>query len=64
MKYILDKRIERAQYLLATSRITYSEIAIQTGFDSLSYFSKSFKKLTGMSPRAYKKQVYMVGFTM
>ncbi|SHF24154.1 helix-turn-helix domain-containing protein [Pedobacter caeni] len=64
VKYILGKRIERAQYLLATSRMPYSEIAIQTGFDSLSYFSKSFKKLTGMSPRAYKKQVYMVGFTM
>lgn len=62
--YILGKRIERAQYLLATSRFAYSEIAAQTGFDNLSYFSKSFKKLTGMSPSAYKKQVYMVGFTL
>jgi AraC family transcriptional regulator len=64
VKYILDKRIERAQYLLATSRMANSEVAIQTGFDSLSYFSKSFKKLVGMSPRAYKKQVYTVGFTI
>ncbi|MNK71205.1 HTH-type transcriptional activator Btr [compost metagenome] len=62
--YILGKRIERAQYLLATSRLSYSEIATQTGFDNLSYFSKSFKKLTGMSPGAYKKQVYTVGFTL
>ncbi|QNR85642.1 helix-turn-helix transcriptional regulator [Pedobacter riviphilus] len=62
--YILEKRIERAQYLLATSRLAYSDIATQTGFDNLSYFSKSFKKLTGMSPSAYKKQVYMVGFTL
>ncbi|QNK61134.1 helix-turn-helix transcriptional regulator [Pedobacter sp. PAMC26386] len=62
--YILGKRIERAQYLLATSRFTASEIAAQTGFDNLSYFSKSFKKLTGMSPGAYKKQVYRVGFTL
>ncbi|MCX2493208.1 AraC family transcriptional regulator [Pedobacter sp. PF22-3] len=64
VSYILEKRIERAQYLLATSRLTYSDIAIQTGFDNLSYFSKSFKKLTGMSPSAYKKQVYTVGFTL
>ncbi|QIL38229.1 helix-turn-helix transcriptional regulator [Pedobacter sp. HDW13] len=62
--YILGKRIERAQYLLATSQLTYSEIATQTGFDNLSYFSRSFKKLTGMSPGAYKKQVYKVGFTL
>ncbi|WP_293785278.1 AraC family transcriptional regulator [uncultured Pedobacter sp.] len=64
VSYILEKRIERAQYLLATSRLSYSEIATQTGFDNLSYFSKSFKKLTGMSPSAYKKQVYTVGFTL
>jgi AraC-like DNA-binding protein len=64
VNYITGKRIERAQYLLATSRMSYSEIAIQTGFDSLSYFSKAFKKGTGMSPRVYQKQVYMVGFTL
>ncbi len=64
VSYILGKRIERAQYLLATSRFTYSDIAAQTGFDNLSYFSKTFKKLTGMSPSAYKKQVYRVGFTL
>ncbi len=64
ISYILEKRIERAQYLLATSRLAYSEITTQTGFDNLSYFSKSFKKLTGMSPSAYKKQVYAVGFTL
>jgi YesN/AraC family two-component response regulator len=47
---------------MATSRMTYSEICTQTGFDNLSYFSKTFKKLTGMSPSEYKKQMYQVGF--
>lgn len=64
VNYIFGKRIERAQHLLATSQLAYSEIAVQTGFESLSYFSKSFKKLTGMSPRVYKKQVYLVGFAI
>ncbi|SDD93383.1 helix-turn-helix domain-containing protein [Pedobacter soli] len=64
VNYVLGKRIERAQYLLATSQLSYSEIANQTGFDNLSYFSKSFKKITGMSPGTYKKQVYKVGFTL
>jgi len=63
VNYINEKRIERAQHLLATSRMTYSEISVQTGFDNLSYFSKTFKKYTGMSPRAYKKQIYTVGFS-
>ncbi|PTQ96584.1 helix-turn-helix protein [Mucilaginibacter yixingensis] len=62
VNYINEKRIERAQHLMATSRMTYSEISVQTGFDNLSYFSKTFKKFTGMSPREYKKQIYTVGF--
>jgi len=62
VNYINKKRVERAQYLMATTRMSYSEISIQTGFSDLSYFSKAFKKLTGMSPRDYKKQMYLVGF--
>jgi len=62
LNYINAKRVERAQYLMATSRMSYSEICTQTGFDTLSYFSKTFKKLTGMSPSEYKKQIYQVGF--
>lgn len=60
--YINEKRIERAQYLLGTTRQTYLEIGSQTGFENLSYFSKTFKKFTGMSPREYKKQIYQIGF--
>ncbi|MCX2475314.1 AraC family transcriptional regulator [Pedobacter sp. MC2016-05] len=56
--FINQKRIERAQYLLATTALNYTEIADATGFDNLSYFSKTFKKITGLSPRDYKKQVY------
>ncbi|WP_316797778.1 AraC family transcriptional regulator [Pedobacter frigidisoli] len=58
LHYINHKRIERAQYLMATSSMNYTQIACSLGFDNLSYFSKSFKKITGLSPGAYKKQVY------
>ncbi|HTN36354.1 MAG TPA: AraC family transcriptional regulator [Arachidicoccus sp.] len=60
--YINEKRIERAQYLMATSQMSLSEICDHTGFEHLSYFSNTFKKLTGMSPRNYKKQLHSVGF--
>jgi len=62
VNYINEKRIERAQYLLGTSKMSYTEISQQTGFDNLSYFSRTFKKHTGMSPSDYKKQIYTVGF--
>jgi len=62
LKYIHEKRIERAQYLMVTTQMTYAEIAVQTGFENIFYFSKIFKKITGMSPGNYKKQIDFVRF--
>ncbi|MDN5286359.1 MAG: transcriptional regulator, AraC family [Mucilaginibacter sp.] len=62
LKYIHEKRIERAQYLMVTTGMTYAEIAAQTGFENIFYFSKIFKKITGMSPGQYKRQIDMVHF--
>lgn len=59
VKYIHEKRIERAQYLIGTTQMTYAEIATKTGFENVFYFSKIFKKITGMSPGNYKKQMDM-----
>ncbi|QJB39027.1 helix-turn-helix transcriptional regulator [Chitinophaga oryzae] len=62
VRYIHEKRIERAQHLMLTTRMTFTEIAAQTGFDNVFYFSKIFKKITGESPGAYKKQMNTIGF--
>ncbi|MCR8557229.1 AraC family transcriptional regulator [Mucilaginibacter sp. BJC16-A38] len=62
LKYINEKRIERAQYLMVTTRMTYPEIAAQTGFENIFYFSRIFKKVTGMSPGRYKKQIDLLTF--
>ncbi|WP_143306518.1 helix-turn-helix domain-containing protein [Chitinophaga vietnamensis] len=62
VKYIQEKRIERAQYLMVTTQMTFTEIATQTGFENVFYFSKIFKKITGISPGNYKKQVDAMGF--
>lgn len=56
LNYILQKRIERAQYLIITTNKQQDEIAEMTGFDNAQYFSRVFKKLTGLTPGAYKTQ--------
>jgi AraC-like DNA-binding protein len=56
LTYLHDKRIERAQYLIATTNLSYSEIAEKTGFENLPHFSKIFKKVTSLTPGQYKKQ--------
>ncbi|WP_443947037.1 helix-turn-helix domain-containing protein [Pedobacter sp. AW1-32] len=56
VNYIVQKRIERAQYLIATTKKQQDEIAELTGFDNVHYLSKVFKKITGLTPGAYKMQ--------
>ena len=55
-EYIIQKRVERAQYLLLTTDLPPKKIIEQTGFRSASYFSRVFKKQTGYSPIGYRKQ--------
>ena len=57
LAYITEKRIERAQHMIGASRISYAAVAELTGFKSLSNFSRTFKKVTGLSPSAYKHRI-------
>jgi AraC-like DNA-binding protein len=56
LSYVHEKRIERAQYLIATTDLSYMDIAEKVGFETLSHFSKIFKKVTSLTPGEYKKQ--------
>ncbi|GGE52161.1 helix-turn-helix protein [Pedobacter psychrotolerans] len=56
VNFILEKRIERAQYLIITTNIQYGEIAKLTGFENQQYFSRIFRKITGLSPKEYRNQ--------
>lgn len=56
IKYIQFKRIERSQFLLISTRDSLINIAEQVGFENLSYFSRTFKKLTGKTPASFRKE--------
>lgn len=55
-QYILHCRIDRAKQLLQTTKQPIMEIARQVGCKNHSHFSKLFRQLTGMSPKAYRNQ--------
>ena len=43
--------------MLIEAEQSVSEIAYTLGFDNLPYFSRLFKKETGVSPNQFKKQL-------
>lgn len=55
--YIMNYRIEKAKELLRSTNLRSYEIAEKVGFLDESYFSRTFKKVTGQSPNSFKKGV-------
>lgn len=55
-EYITSVRIEYAKRMLAKPGSSISEIALECGFEDVSYFSRVFKKSEGITPRDYKKK--------
>jgi two-component system response regulator YesN len=54
--YLVQYRIEKAKELLLGTYLKTYEVADKVGFVNHSYFSRSFKKMTGTSPREFRKQ--------
>lgn len=55
-EYIAQAKINRAKALLLEQDMKIYEAADQLGFESAFYFSKVFKKVTGLSPREFIQQ--------
>lgn len=55
MHYVIHYRINSACQLLKTGEYTVTEVCEACGFESPSYFAKTFRRLMGCSPREYKK---------
>lgn len=49
-RYLLTRRIERARALLRDTDLPVTEIALQTGWNSLGTFGRIFRDITGESP--------------
>lgn len=55
--YLTRLRIEKSKNLLLNPNKRISEIAYEVGFESLTQFNRSFKKLSGQTPTQYRKTV-------
>lgn len=53
-QYILEKKLSSARFLLENTDLSIEEIAYKTGFNTYSYFLKSFKKRYKITPYKYQ----------
>ncbi|MTL76553.1 AraC family transcriptional regulator, partial [Turicibacter sanguinis] len=51
-----EYRLEKSLFLLKTTNYTITEIALQCGFNSSSYFTETFRKELNCTPSDYRKK--------
>lgn len=54
-RYIFEKRIALAEFLLRNTSLPLSEIALRAGFANQPHFTESFRKARGVTPLRYRK---------
>jgi AraC-like DNA-binding protein len=57
MAYLMRLRVETARDLLRDTTLPVKQIASRTGFRSIHYFSRAFRRGMGQSPRQFRKAV-------
>lgn len=56
-EYINQVRINQSMKLLASTNLSITDIALQTGFSSTSYYIKTFRGLKSISPNQFRRLV-------
>jgi len=59
-RYLLTRRVERAAALLRDTDLPITEVAFQVGWNSLGTFGRTFRDVTGKSPRELRQRMQAV----
>jgi AraC family transcriptional regulator len=54
-RYVIERRIHAAQKMLSSKRSSMAAVALDTGFGSQASFARTFRKITGVTPRQYRE---------
>lgn len=55
-QYVVKCRIDRAKVLLKSGRMAIADVAYAVGFANQSHLNRQFKKVLGITPKAYAQQ--------
>ena len=57
IEYFSKMKIDAAKQLIRTGHMNFTQISQELGYSSIHYFSRQFKKLTGMTPSEYASSI-------
>src|SRR5215813_3576529 len=60
-QYVIRRRLERATSLLRESRLSISQIALETGFAHQSHLAHHMRRLLGVTPKAFRETGWGAG---
>lgn len=60
INYYKTLKMERAKELIQNEDLSFTDIGLSLGYDSIHHFSNTFKKYTGLSPSRYKQSIDVV----
>ena len=55
--YLTEERVKLAKTYFKDSEVSITNIAFESGFSSISTFNRTFKKITGLSPSAFRESM-------
>ena len=56
-RYIIDRRIEKAQELIKNTKLSLADVAYESGFSSQSQMTQHFRKSVGVTPKVYRDRL-------
>lgn len=56
LEFLREYRVEKAAHALTHTDRSITDIAFSVGFDDLNYFSRTFRKIKGLSPGEFRKR--------
>ncbi|MGO5053120.1 AraC family transcriptional regulator [Lachnospiraceae bacterium LCP25S3_G4] len=57
IEYFSKMKISAAKQMIRTNKLNFTQISEQLGYGSIHYFSRQFKKITGMTPSEYATSI-------
>ena len=57
MEYFINLKISNAKKLIRSGKMNFNQISEKLGYNTVHYFSKQFKKVTGMTPTDYAQSI-------